>query len=175
MAGHEWRRGEYRITTDPDEIDVDVVHGFLTTCYWAWGITRERVARSIAGSIPFGLFARDQQVAFARVISDQSTFAWVADVFVLPAWRGRGLGVWLVEAMLAHPDLQGLRRWSLATRDAHSLYARFGFVRLATPERMMELRPSSPEAGGPAPSTTTSMTSAPESNARVAPADGAAG
>ncbi len=155
MASYEWRRGEHRITTDPAAIDLDVVHGFLTTSYWAWGITRDRVARSIAGSIPFGLFEGDRQVAFARVISDYSTFAWLADVFVLQEHRGRGLGIWLVETILSHPDLQGLRRWSLATRDAHSLYARFGFVRLATPERMMEFRPGSAEAGGPAPATTT--------------------
>jgi len=153
MASHEWRRGAYRITTDAAEIDLDVVHGFLTTSYWAWGITRDRVARSIAGSIPFGLFERDRQVAFARVISDCSTFAWLADVFVLPDARGRGLSLWLIETVLSHPDLQGLRRWSLATRDAHSLYARFGFVRLATPERMMEFRPGSAEAGGAAPSS----------------------
>jgi len=153
MALYEWQRGEYRITTDPAQIDLDVVHGFLTTSYWAWGITRDRVARSIAGSIPFGLFEGDRQVAFARVISDCSTFAWLADVFVLPDARSRGLSVWLVETVLLHPELQGLRRWSLATRDAHSLYARFGFVGLATPERLMELRPGNAEAGGPAPSS----------------------
>ena len=148
MESHEWRRDRHRITTDPAQMDLDVVHGFLTTCYWAAGITRERVVQSIAGSIPFGLFEDGRQVGFARVISDHATFAWLADVFVLPEARGRGLGIWLVETILAHPDLQGLRRWSLATRDAHSLYARFGFVRLANPERMMEYRSGSPEAGG---------------------------
>jgi GNAT superfamily N-acetyltransferase len=148
MTGHEWRRERHWITTDPDEIDLDVVHGFLTTSYWAQGVTRERVARSIEGSIPFGLFDDGQQVGFARVITDRATFAWLADVFILPPARGRGLGVWLVESILSHPDLQGLRRWSLATRDAHSLYSRFGFTPIASPERMMEFRPGSQEAGG---------------------------
>jgi GNAT superfamily N-acetyltransferase len=148
MAGHEWRRERHWITTDPDEIDLDVVHDFLTNSYWAQGITRERVARSIEGSIAFGLFEDGQQVGFARVITDRATFAWLADVFILPPARGEGLGVWLVESILSHPDLQGLRRWSLSTRDAHSLYSRFGFTRIANPERMMEFRPGSPEAGG---------------------------
>jgi GNAT superfamily N-acetyltransferase len=150
---YEWRRDGLRITTDPAQIDLDVVHGFLTASYWAWGITRDRVERSIAGSIPFALFEDEQQVGFARVISDRATFAWVADVFVLPGFRGRGLGTWLMETVLAHPDLQRLRRWSLATRDAHSLYARFGFVRLASPERMMEFRPAGTDAGRPAPAS----------------------
>lgn len=149
----EWQRSRLRITTDPAAVDLDVVHGFLAASYWAHGVTRERVARSIEGSIPFALFEDERQVGFARVISDRATFAWLADVFILPEFRGRGLGRWLVETILAHPDLQGLRRWSLATRDAHSLYARYGFVRLANPERMMEYRPGSPEAGGSPPPT----------------------
>lgn len=148
MASHEWRRGPHRISTDPDQIDLAVVHGFLTTSYWAAGVSRERVARSIAGSIPFGLFDDRRQIGFARVISDGATFAWLADVFVVPEARGRGLGAWLVETILLHPELQGLRRWSLSTRDAHALYGRFGFAPLTNPERMMELRPGSPEAGG---------------------------
>ena len=151
LAPREWRRGRHRITTDPGQVDLDVVHGFLTSSYWASWISREKVARSIAGSIPFALFEDERQVGFARVISDCATFAWLADVFVVPDRRGAGLGQWLVETILAHPDLQGLRRWSLATRDAHSLYARYGFVRLATPERMMEYRPVSPDAGGAPP------------------------
>ena len=150
MESHEWRRERFRITTDPTQIDLEVVHAFLTSSYWAAGVTQERVARSIAGSIPFGLFEEDRQVGFARVISDLATFAWLADVFVLPESRGRGLGIWLVGTILAHPDLRGLRRWSLATRDAHSLYGRFGFVRLGNPDRMMEYRPGDADAGGAA-------------------------
>jgi GNAT superfamily N-acetyltransferase len=144
----EWRRGPHRITTDPAQVDLEVVHGFLTTSYWAAGVSRERVERSIAGSIPFALFEDDRQVGFARVISDGATFAWLADVFVLADHRGHGLGQWLVATILEHPELQGLRRWSLATRDAHSLYERYGFRRLSDPDRMMEFRPASPDAGG---------------------------
>ena len=147
----EWHRDRFRITTDPARVDLDVVHGYLTTSYWAWGITRDRVARSIAGAIPFAMLHDNRQVGFARVISDRATFAWVADVFILPGHRDRGLGIWLVESILAHPDLQGLRRWSLSTRDAHLLYARFGFTALESPERMMQYRPGGTEAGGPEP------------------------
>jgi GNAT superfamily N-acetyltransferase len=154
VAVQEWRRGRHRITTDPSQVDLDVVHGFLTTSYWAHGVTRERVVRSIAGSIPFALFEDDRQVGFARVISDGATFAWLADVFVLEEARGQGLGQWLVASIMEHPDLQGLRRWSLATRDAHSLYARYGFAPLANPDRMMEYRPGSPDAGGAPPAGT---------------------
>jgi GNAT superfamily N-acetyltransferase len=153
IAPYEWRRGNHRITTDPAEVDLDVVHGFLTTSYWAAGISRERVARSIDNSIPFAVFEDARQVGFARVISDGVTFAWLADVFVVPDRRGQGLGTWLVESILSHPELQGLRRWSLATRDAHALYAHHGFGRLATPERMMEYRPGPSDSGAvrPAP------------------------
>jgi GNAT superfamily N-acetyltransferase len=143
-----WRRGRHRITTDPGEIDLDAVHGFLTASYWASGISRERVERSIDGSMPFSLFDDDRQVGFARVISDRTTFAYLADVFVVEDSRGQGLGVWLIETIMTHPQLQGLRRWFLATRDAHSLYERFGFGPLVNPERMMEYRPG---AGQPLP------------------------
>jgi GNAT superfamily N-acetyltransferase len=151
VPAHTWQRGRHRITTDPARVDLDVVHGFLTSSYWAFGITRERVIRSIRGSIPFSMFEDERQVGFARVISDGATFAWLADVFVLPESRGQGLGIWLVESILAHPELRGLRRWSLATRDAHTLYARHGFVHVPNPERMMEYRPDSPGAGGAPP------------------------
>jgi GNAT superfamily N-acetyltransferase len=125
----EWRREPYEISTDPARIDLDVVHGYLAgESYWAPGIPREVVRRSIAHALPFGLYAPAGQVGFARVVTDRATFAYLGDVFVLPAHRGRGLGVWLVSTVLAHPDLQGLRRWHLATRDAHGLYARFGFT-----------------------------------------------
>jgi GNAT superfamily N-acetyltransferase len=147
---HEWQRGRHRITTDPAAVDLDVVHGFLTTSYWAYGVTRERVERSIAGSITFSLFEDDRQVGFARVITDRATFAWLSDVFVLEEQRGQGLGQWLVASILEHPDLQGLRRWSLATRDAHTLYSRYGFAPV-NPDRMMEYRPATTDAGGAPP------------------------
>ncbi|HEU4995361.1 MAG TPA: GNAT family N-acetyltransferase [Gemmatimonadaceae bacterium] len=132
-------RGEYRISTDPARVDVAAVHAFLSTSYWAEGIPREVVARAIAGSLPFSLFHGKTQVGFARVVTDRATFAYLADVYVLEAHRGRGLAVWLIETVMAHPDLQGLRRFSLATRDAHGLYARFGFKPVAAPERLMEI------------------------------------
>jgi GNAT superfamily N-acetyltransferase len=136
-----WRRGERHISTDPAELDMDLVHGFLTTSYWAQGISRELVERSIAGSIPFGVFESGRQVGFARVISDRATVAYIADVFVLPEARGRGMGRWLVETIVRHPELQGLRRWILFTSDAHGLYAKVGFVPARRPERLMELSP----------------------------------
>ena len=138
MSPTTWRRGEYEISTDPDRIDLDVVHGWLAGSYWAAGIPRETVARSIAGSLCFGIHRGARQVGFARVVSDRATFAWLGDVFVLEEERGRGLAGWLMECVLAHPDLQGLRRFLLATRDAHALYAKHGFAPLAAPERFME-------------------------------------
>jgi len=125
---HEWTRGEYTITTDPSRLDLDVIHGFLTHSYWAAGRSRERVALSLQHSLPFGLYHRGGQVGFARVVTDYVVVAYLSDVFVLEAHRGRGLGVWLVECTLAVPELRHLRRWILGTRDAHGLYRRFGFV-----------------------------------------------
>lgn len=138
-APRRWQRGEFTVDTDRARVDFDVVHGFLTGCYWAQGIPRAIVERSVAGSLPFGLYhdGDGAQVGFARVISDFTTYAYVGDVFVLEAWRGRGLSKFLMECVTAHPDLQGLRRWVLATRDAHGLYRQFGFTEIAHPERWM--------------------------------------
>lgn len=132
-------QGQYRIVSDPDAVDVDAVHAFLTTSYWAEGIPRDVVARSIAGSIPFSLFHGINQVGFARVITDRATYAYVGDVYVLESHRGKGLGRWLMETVMAHPELQGLRRWGLVTRDAHRLYEPLGFRALASPKRHMEI------------------------------------
>ena len=134
----EWRREEYIVSTEPSRIDLDVVHGFLSTCYWAEGIPREVVARSIEHALCFGLYHGDRQIGFARVITDRATFAYLGDVFVLDAYRGRGLAAWLMEVVHAHPELQGLRRWVLLTRDAHALYRKTGYAALAKPERYME-------------------------------------
>jgi len=134
----EWTRGEFAISTDPGRIDLDVVHGFLTTCYWAEGIPRDVVARSIEHSLNFGLYTQGRQVGFARVITDRATFAYLGDVFVLEAYRGRGLARWLMGVVHAHPELQGLRRWVLLTRDAHELYRPVGYTPLAKPDRYME-------------------------------------
>jgi GNAT superfamily N-acetyltransferase len=136
----EWRRGEYLISTDAHRLELDVIHRFLSEdSYWAPGVTREVVVRSIENSICFGLYGPSVQVGFARVITDRAAFAYLADVFVLPDHRGRGLGKWLIETVLSYPDLQNLRRFFLGTADAHSLYERYGF-RPIDPARMMELR-----------------------------------
>ena len=130
----------YDISADPTRLDVALIHRWLSEqSYWAKGVPREIVERSIEGSLCFGIYHQTQgQVGFARVVSDKATFAYLADVFVLDAHRGQGLSKRLMQAVMDHPDLQGLRRWLLATGDAHGLYAQFGFVPLAKPERIME-------------------------------------
>jgi N-acetylglutamate synthase-like GNAT family acetyltransferase len=136
----EHRRDGFLISTDCSRLDVDVIHGFLTDCYWAKGIPRYIVERSIKHALCFGIYdAERAQVGFARVISDFATIAYIGDVFVLQSHRGRGLGKWLMECIMAHPDLQGLRRWILTTRDSHGLYAQVGFTPVKWPERFMEL------------------------------------
>ena len=126
---HEWTRGEYTISTDPRRLDLDLIHDFLSRrSYWAAGRSRERVVCSIEHSLPFGLYHPSGQVGFARVVTDHVVIAFVADVFVLEAHRGGGLGKWLVETVVRAPELQRVRRWMLGTRDAHDLYRRFGFA-----------------------------------------------
>ena len=136
---HLWSKGDYEVSTDPARIDVLMVHEVLTSSYWAKGIPLETVQESIENSISFGVYHGQQLVGFARVISDRATFAYLADVFILPSHRGRGLSRWLMECIVSHPDLQGLRRWMLATQDAHGLYAKFGFTPLKSPESWMEI------------------------------------
>jgi ribosomal protein S18 acetylase RimI-like enzyme len=135
---NESKRGEYTITTDRTRLDLGVVHGYLTKSYWAEGISRELVRRSIQQSLCFGLYHGPKQIGFARVVTDYTTYGYLGDVFVLEEYQGRGLGKWLIEVVMAHPQLQGFRRWSLLTRDAHLLYKAFGFKPLAHPERWME-------------------------------------
>ena len=129
----------YEISTDPARLDVDAIHAFLTQSYWSPGIPRATVARAIANSLCFGVFWRGQQVGFARMITDKTTFAYLCDVYVLEAHRGRGVSKQLMDYVMKHPDLQGLRRMMLATRDAHGLYAQFGFTPLSAPDRIMEV------------------------------------
>jgi GNAT superfamily N-acetyltransferase len=136
----EWRRGEFVISTNRERLSLDMVHGFLTTCYWAKGIPRETVARSIEHSLCFGIYdGEGAQVGFARVISDFATIAYIGDVFLLETHRGFGLSKCLMECIVQHPALQNLRRWILTTRDAHGLYSQFGFTPVKAPERFMEL------------------------------------
>lgn len=138
----EWQRDGYRISTDHALLQIEVIHEFLTQSYWATGISYTKVEQSVANTpVIFGLYheASGAQVGFARTITDKTTFAYLADVFVLEAHRRKALGKWLVECFLTHPDLQWVRFWSLVTNDAHSLYERYGFRRTPHPDWWMEL------------------------------------
>ena len=130
---------EIEISTDQARLDIDVIHGFLRTSYWAEGRRRSVVERAIRNSLCFGVYAGGRQVAFARVVSDRAVFAYMMDVFVIPEYRGRGISKALMRAVLGHPDLQNLRIFLLATHDAHGLYEQFGFRALAQPERWMSI------------------------------------
>lgn len=133
-------RGGFLISTDRARLDLDVIHRFLTNCYWSKGIPRETVARSIEHSLCFGIYdGAGAQAGFARVVSDYATVAYLGDVFVLEPHRGLGLGKWLTECITQHPALQNLRRWILVTRDAHGLYSQFGFTPVEMPQLYMEL------------------------------------
>jgi GNAT superfamily N-acetyltransferase len=133
------RRGEFELSTDPARLDRALIHRFLSEqSYWASGVPRAVVDRSIEHSLCFGVYREGAQVAFARVVTDRATFAYLADVFVLPGWRSDGVGQWMIGIVVRHPELQGLRRFLLATKDAHGLYARFGFSPLANPARLLE-------------------------------------
>jgi len=146
-------RGDFVISTDRARIDIAAVHAFLSRSYWSPGIPEDTVRRGIAGAICFGIYHGGAQVGFARVITDQATYAYLADVYVLEEHRGRGLAKWLMEVIMSHPALQGLRRFTLSTRDAHALYRQFGFELVASPERQMEIMRRNiylePPAAGP--------------------------
>ncbi len=135
----EWRRDDYRVSDDPALLDRALVRDFIGATYWAPGIPAPVMAKAIDCSLCFGLYRAAQQIGFARVVTDRATFAYLCDVFVLEAHRGAGLGEWLVTCVLEHPDLQGLRRFALMTRDAHELYRRFGFKPLADSTRYLEI------------------------------------
>lgn len=135
----EVARNEFVISTDRSRLDIDAIHRFLAEdSYWARERTLEQTKTAIENSICFGVYCENRQIGFARVVSDRATFAYVGDVFVIEEFRGRGLSKWLMETIIAHPELQNLRRWVLATRDAHALYEKFGFQELVHPERWME-------------------------------------
>ena len=130
----------YEITTDKSLIAFEVVYNYLNDdSYWAQGIPKEKLKKAIENSMCFSVLKEKEQVGFARVISDQATFAYICDVFILPKARGNGLSKWLMQTIMNHPDLQGLRRWSLATFDAHGLYKQFGFKEISRPDRWMEI------------------------------------
>jgi len=136
-------QGEFTVSTDPARLDLDAVHAALSQQYWSAGIPKETVARALRGSLCFGLYAAEgageRQIGLARVITDAATFAYLCDVYVLPEFRGRGLGKLLMRAVMEHPELQGLRRFSLVTADAHGLYRSFGFTEIENPDRHMEI------------------------------------
>jgi len=150
VGAFERSRDAFHITTDTAAMDLDAIHAYLTRSYWSEGISKDLIARAMAGSLCFGLLeggrsrgsdlpTRERQVGFARVITDRATYAYLCDVYLLEEYQGRGLGTWLMRELMTHPDLQGLRRFGLVTRDAHGLYEKFGFTAPANPAGMMEI------------------------------------
>src|SRR5262249_6120277 len=137
MVYEVWE-GDVLVSCDRSKLDLDRIHAFLTSSYWSEGVSREIVERGIDHSIPFGVYQGGEQVGFARVISDNASYAYLADVYIEEPFRRFGLSKALMRAIMAHPELQGLRRWILGTRDAHGLYRQFGFTKLQRPERWME-------------------------------------
>lgn len=135
---HECAEGELLVSSDPSRLDLDVIHEFLARSYWAAGIPRDVMARALEHSLCFGAYEEGRQVGFARVITDRATYGYVADVFVLESHRGMGVGKRLMACIVSHPELQGLRRWTLFTRDAHGLYRQYGFGEPRYPDRLME-------------------------------------
>jgi GNAT superfamily N-acetyltransferase len=140
MSGNrEWQNGEFIISTDRSRLQIDRIHKYLSEeSYWAKERTREQTETAIKNSLSFGVYKGEKQIGFARVVTDYATFAYLGDVFILEEFRGRGLSKWLMETIINHPELQGLRRWILATKDAHTLYEKFGFAELRFPMRWME-------------------------------------
>jgi len=133
-------KDEFCISTDKTRLDIDSIHDFLSTkAYWSLNIPRERVQKAIENSLCFGVFHNEKQIGFARIITDFSTAAYLCDVYILEDHRGKGLSKWLMEAVMGHPELQGLRRWMLVTGDAHGLYRQFGWTDIAEPSKWMEL------------------------------------
>lgn len=135
----DYTKDNYTISTDPTRLDFDVIHHFLTNSYWSPGIPFETVKKAAENSLCFGVYDGEDQVGYARVVTDYTTYAYIADVFILESHQGRGLGKWLMRCVVDYPELAGLRRWMLATRDAHGLYEQVGFQALAAPERFMEI------------------------------------
>lgn len=140
MNDEVFQKKGFRISTDEQELDFDTIYNYLDKeSYWAQGIPVEKLRDAIAGSLCFGVYHQNTLAGFARVVTDKATFAYLCDVFVLAPYRRMGLSKWLMQTIVNHPDLQGLRRWSLATADAHGLYSQFGFKEITKPERWMEI------------------------------------
>jgi GNAT superfamily N-acetyltransferase len=138
IAPREYRKQDFVMSTDPSRLDLDTIHGYLTRSWWTPGISKETVERSLHASLCFGVYHGDRQIGFARVISDFATYAYICDDFILEDYQGRGLGRWLMESILAHPDLQGLRRWTLIAEDPR-IYSKFGFKPLEDAGINMEI------------------------------------
>ncbi len=134
-----FRRGQFLISADKSKLDIKVVHDFISNSYWAKGRQIGTMKRAIKNSLCFGLYKRNRQIGFGRVITDSATYAYIADVFILEEFRGLGLSKWMMQVILEYPELKGIRRWFLATKDAHGLYKKFGFRKLKNPDRLMEL------------------------------------
>lgn len=135
----EYRNGDYMISTDKKRLKTVVIHAFLRQSYWGSNMTFDSVKKSIKNSFCFGMYKNEEQVGFARVVTDHTTFAYLADVFILENHRGEGLSKWLVETVMSHPELQNLRRWLLITKDAHGLYKKFGFKGINNPDEYLEI------------------------------------
>lgn len=134
-----FRKGQYLISTDKSKLDIKVIHGYLSNSYWAKNRSLKTSKLTLKNSLCFGLYFKNKQIGFARVITDYATFAYLADVFILEEHRGKGLSKWLMKEILEYGELQNLRRWFLATKDAHGLYEKFGFTSLKEPEKLMEM------------------------------------
>ena len=146
---HEYTRGNYLISTDPNRLDLDAIFAFISRSYWGANRTREVMQRALQNSLNFGIYDEGEggrQIGLVRVVSDYAVFVYLCDVYILEEYRGQGLGKWLLEVVRAYPQLQGLRRWVLVTRDAHGFYRRYGFTELVTPERWMEAFDPNPKA-----------------------------
>ncbi len=139
MQIFETTKNDFTISTNKSLLQIDVINNFLESSYWANNRSKEKTLKAIENSICFGVYHNQKQIGFARVVSDCAVIAYIADVFILEEYRGKGLSKWLMQTMLSHPDLQDLRRWILATKDAHGLYAQFGFQPFVFSERWMEL------------------------------------
>lgn len=137
MKIEEFTRDNYLISTDIQKLDLAIIHNFLTNSYWSKGITIEKVKRSIEHSLCFGVYEGTKQIGFARVITDYTIFGYLADVFIIEEYRGNGLSKWLMECVVNHPEIQDLRSWMLATKDAHSLYEKYGFKKIEEPGKYM--------------------------------------